>query len=138
MQCDATVIFNITCYFGLNVLSSSIVLQQPMEDVRSYGTFTLHGTRISSGNRNGTGNNGLLYITQNCSHCTRPLNGLDSLSSVVPVLFPVPVPFPVPCSVNVPLFCLIGTESGYSVHKNLERRGSQVQLRQCSAVGKSL
>ena len=47
------------------------------EKFTSYGTFTLHGT--------GTGNNGLLYIMQSCSHCSRTWNGTRPMSPIVPV-----------------------------------------------------
>ena len=47
------------------------------------GAFTLHGT----GSGTGTGNNGLLYIMQNCSHCTG--TGTGKLANGFCMHFPI-------------------------------------------------
>ena len=53
----------------------------------------LHGTGTESGNGTETGNNGLHYIMQNCSHCTATRNGTRPTVSCCAS----PVPIPVQC-----------------------------------------
>ena len=78
------------------------------------GTFTLHGTGTRS--ENGTGNNGLLYLRQNCSHCTRTWNGTRHIVSncVSPVPCICPVPFLMQCERAIRQESLMARCSKYS------------------------